>query len=54
MTDYKKLYYTLFNRITDALEELEQRDYGQAAETLKSAQLETEELYIEAGEKSAE
>jgi len=46
MTDYKKLYYKLFNAVTDALEALEQLNVGQAKELLLRAQQETEELYL--------
>ena len=35
MSDYKKMYYKMFNKITDIIEEL------------KELQLETEEIYIE-------
>lgn len=40
------MYYHLFNAITDALEELAQRNYGRAAELLKAAQRDGEELYL--------
>ena len=46
MTDYAKLYYVLFNAITDALEMMHQGDCFLAEERLKNAQNETEELYI--------
>jgi len=46
MTDYKKLYYKLFNAVTDALEALEQLNVGQAKELLLRAQQEAEELYL--------
>ncbi len=35
MTDYKKLYYQLFNRVTEIIEQL------------KEVQIEMEEMYIE-------
>lgn len=44
--DFKKMYLTLFNRITQALDALEQNNYGTAADILKHAQIETEELYL--------
>ena len=47
MADYKKMYYRLFNRVTDALCELEKNKYETARELLKEAQRETEEMYIE-------
>ena len=46
MADYQKLYTTLFNAITDALEELEVFHIGQAKELLCRAQQEAEELYL--------
>jgi len=44
--EWEKLYHLLFNRITDALEELEQRNYGRAEATLKEAQQTAEETYL--------
>ena len=35
---YRKMYYTLFNAVTDALEAMEQQNYGQARELLIAAQ----------------
>ncbi len=49
MRVYEKLYYRLFNAVTDALEEL---NYGRAAELLKTAQRDGEEFYIEQGQKT--
>lgn len=49
MPNYKKLYTTLFNAITDALEDMERQNYGLASERLIHAQLTTEDLYIESG-----
>ena len=46
---YKKMYFTLFNSITDALEQLEQGDFLRAMDLLKNAQLRTEEIYIRSG-----
>lgn len=45
---YRKMYYTLFNSITDALRELEKSNYGSAKELLQKAQQETEEMYLSA------
>ncbi len=42
MPNYKKLYTTLFNAVTDALEDLGKQNYGLAAERLMHAQLTTE------------
>lgn len=47
MKVYEKMYYHLFNAITDALGELERCNYGSAEELLKKAQQEGEELYLE-------
>ena len=47
---YRKLYTKLFTSITDALEELERLNVGQARETLCRAQQEAEELYLDSGE----
>lgn len=47
MTDYQKLYTTLFNAITDAVEELERANFGLAADRLRAAQQQTEEAYME-------
>ena len=44
---YKKLYYMMFNEITDALEELENQNFGVAKGILRNAQLKAEELYLE-------
>lgn len=43
---YEKMYYQLFNAVTDALNALERRNYGQAEEILKAAQQEGEEIYL--------
>ncbi len=50
MAIYKKMYLRLFNRITDALNKLEENDPSAAIEILKKAQIETEEMYIEDSE----
>ncbi len=48
---YKKMYFRLFNRVTDALEILEKstilsNEIMFAIEILKKAQIETEEIYV--------
>lgn len=49
--DYKKAYYILFNTITDAIEIIEDGvilpNINNAIDKLKSAQITTEEMYIE-------
>ena len=53
MIDYQKLYTRMFNAATDALEALENRNIGTAGDILRTAQQDTERLYIEAEEESA-
>lgn len=53
MPNYQEMYFRLFNAVTDALEQLEQRNYGLAAELLKAAQLAGEDAYIQDPELSA-
>ena len=45
--EYQKAYYLLFNAITDALEALEQQNFGRAKQGLISAQQRAEELFLE-------
>ena len=52
--DYQKAYYILFNAITDAVDAMDQREINQAAEILKSAQIKTEDMYIESESESDE
>ena len=47
MPDYEKMYYCLFNAITDALRALEKTDAAAAQERLIEAQRKTEEIYME-------
>ena len=51
---YKKMYFHLFNAITDALRMIETQDYSRAQIILMLAQQQTEELYIESGKDAAE
>ena len=48
MPDYEKMYHLLFNAITDALEQIEQQNFGSAKELLIAAQQQAEEIYITA------
>ena len=48
MPDYEKMYHLLFNAITDALQQLEQQNYGSAKDLLIAAQQQAEEIYITA------
>ena len=47
MPDYKKMYLHLFNHVSDALESLEQQNFGQAKEILVAAQQQAEDEYVE-------
>lgn len=46
MTDYKKMYFKLFNSISDVLKQIEKQNYGKASDLLKQIQRKTEEQYI--------
>lgn len=52
MADYKRMYFTLFNNVTDAINLLEDtgdiklNKVSEAIEILKNAQIECEEIYI--------
>ena len=48
MANYEKMYSTLFNAITDALEQIEQLNFGSAKDLLIAAQQQAEEIYISA------
>ncbi len=47
MSFYQKMYLTLFHAITDALEQINQSNYGLAESILVKAQQEAEEQYME-------
>ena len=49
MPDYKEMYSTLFNTITDAIELFNKCLPKEAVEALKAAQQITEEMYMEDG-----
>ena len=51
---YQKMYTTVFNGVTDALEALEQWNIGQAKALLRQAQIDAEALYIHQAEETAE
>ncbi len=46
MVDYKKIYHLLFNTMTDALEKIDDQNYGDARDILIAAQQKAEEIYI--------
>ncbi len=48
MPNYQKMYTTLFNAITDALEDMQKQNIGLAQDRLMAAQQKTEEIYIDA------
>ncbi len=54
MPDYQKMYTTLFNAITDALNAIDAQNLGVAKDLLRRAQLQAEELYLAAGEPEGE
>lgn len=47
--DYKKAYFLLFNTITDVIENIDNglQNIDSVVDKLKSAQIKTEEMYIE-------
>ena len=45
-SEYKQPYLLLFRGVTEALEQLQQQNYGLAAALLKQAQQTAEEAYI--------
>ena len=52
--DYKKMYFHLFNAITDALRDIENGDPSAAEQRLIRAQQTTEEMYISADDEPVE
>lgn len=46
MPDYQALYFKLFAAMADAVEQIEENNYGLARQTLITAQQQTEEQYI--------
>ena len=50
LMDAEKRYYLLFNRITDAIAELEELNIGKAKKILIEAQQNAEEAYLKEGE----
>ncbi len=43
---YEKMYYKLFNAVTDVMELMEQQKYQEALTLLEQASREAEEIYI--------
>ena len=50
---YGKMYYRLFNAVTDPLQEMENRNYGTAQQLLVAAQQDCEEIYLDGEEEDA-
>lgn len=48
MPDYKKMYFRLFNTLTNILSALENHDIATAKQLIEQAQCDTEELYMDA------
>ena len=48
MAAYNKMYLLLFNAISDALEQMESQNYGNAKDMLIAAQQKAAEIYITA------
>lgn len=48
---YRKMYYRLFNAVTEAMQRILRMEYGEAYSLLAQAQADTEELYL-AGEET--
>ena len=46
MNMYKDMYFTLFNALTDAIEEMEAQQFDRALHTLEQAQQAAEERYL--------
>ena len=47
---YKKLYFMMFNRMTDAVNALKEGRSDDALQTLQGAQKEAEWIFVESGE----
>lgn len=47
---YKEMYYTLFNAITTALDQLDRNMVRAAIVTLRTAQMDGEDLFLDAEE----
>ena len=54
MEIYKKMYYRLFNSVTDALAAMAQQNFGAAADLLRQAQIDSEALFLDGSEGETE
>lgn len=50
MIDYGKMYKLLFNKITDAIKDIEEHNYGLAKERLINAQKNSEDIFVRSNE----
>lgn len=50
MTDCPEYYTRLFNRVSEAIEEMRAKKYDAALKILIDSQFEAEELYLQAGD----
>ena len=48
--DYKKMYLTMFNAVTDATDELDKLNIGNAKSILTAAQEKCEEMFLDCGD----
>lgn len=44
---YQKMYYKLFNAMTDAIQAIKEQNYGMARELMETAQQEAEEIFLD-------
>ena len=54
MEIYKKMYYRLFNSVTDALAAMAQQNFGAAADLLRRAQIDSEALFLDGSDGESE
>lgn len=54
MEIYEKMYYRLFNGVTDALAAMEQQNFGTAAQLLRDTQSACEEMLLAAEDETEE
>ena len=52
MENFPKYYTLLFNAVTDAIEDVDQKNYGAARARLVKAQQDAEEAYLDAGDET--
>ena len=52
MENFPKYYTLLFNAVTDAVEDIDQKNYGAARTRLLKAQQDAEDAYLDAGDET--